>query len=467
MIISRSHPVPSPARLLLSALLVLTAALPLQAEISPPELEEAAEVARRAAAASLRGQQRVLFEALDIDAILERRIGDGVWAHLTERQREPLRAIVRHVFAAALSSARSVPGEIAWSAARERDRGASIFLGLRFADRFLKTRWALRHAGPGGWRIEDVTLCDPGVSLAARARASLGPHPVRPRDQRLEARQEAYPRLLGLGAIALIVVLSYRRLAPGRRVLLLLTAAAPAVLFLVDGFLAVRRTLAEPYIISENPPAAPWERWVRLARDAEREGDAGKAAPLWEHALGAGAAPAPVAYERGLSARDRADLGAAESEFKTALGAPEPAPGAFRELALLALSHGKSGEAKLLIDRYLDSTGPDPDALSLDAVVETNLGQPQKAVEAIRQARELVGGGTRAAQLEARIHARAADAGGAVAALREIEPTGRLDREALRCDPAYLPIANDPVWVAFLNAEAPSPAVGQTPGGGN
>lgn len=450
---SRDRPI---IRLLLAAAIVLTANRPLEAQLTPPDLEEAAEVARRAAGAALRGQHRALFEALDIDDILERRVGARVWARLTQRQRDPLRAVVRQTFAAALPSGRSGPGEIAWSSAREGPGGASVLLGIHLGDRWLKSQWSLHRAALGGWRIEDVTLSDPGVSLATQALRSLGSNPVRPRDRRRQARQEAYPRLAGLVAIALVVALAYRRLAPGKRILLLLTASAPAVLFLADGALTVRRALAEPYTVSEDLPSAPWERWLRLAREAERDGRLAQAGPLWQRAVAAGAAPQPVAYERGLAARERADSEAARRDFTAALEPPDPAPGALRELALLALSEGKSAEAKLLLERYVESTGPDPDALSIEAVVDANLGAPQKGLEAIRRARELVGGGTRGAELEARVHARVADAAGAVAALRQLEPATRLDRDALRADPAYLPIANDPVWVAFLN-EAPPP----------
>jgi len=429
----------------------------LPAQVSSAELEEAADVARRAATAALRGQPRILFEALDLDGLLEPLLGRDVWARLTERQRGSLRANGRRAFASALSPPRSAPGEIAWSAAREDGAGAAVFLGLRFADRFLKSRWVMRRAGNGGWRISDVILSDPGVSLGAQAVSSLGPQPVRRDDPRRQARQEAYPRLTGLAVIALVVLLFYRRLPPEKRVLLLLTASAPALLFLIDGALAVRRALAEPYAVSEGLSAPPWERWVRLARDAEREGDFDRAGPLWARALGAGASAGPIAYERGLAARDRGDAAVARQFFQDALEAPKPAPGAFKELALLALARGRSDEAKPLIDRYLESAGPDPDALSLRAIVELNLGRAPEALAAIGEARELVGGGARGAEIEARIRARAADAGGAVAALRQLEPSGGLDREALRADPAYLPIATDPAWIAFLN-EAPAAA---------
>ncbi len=65
-------------------------------------------------------------------------------------------------------------------------------------------------------------------------------------------------------------------------------------------------------------------------------------------------------------------------------------------------------------------------------------------------ARALVGEGWRKAELEARIYARSGNAARAVASLRQLEPDGKLDRAVLRAEPAYLPIATDPVWVAFL-----------------
>ena len=71
--------------------------------------------------------------------------------------------------------------------------------------------------------------------------------------------------------------------------------------------------------------------------------------------------------------------------------------------------------------------------------------------DVLPEARRLVGGGAQGAELEAKIRARAGDAAGAVAALRPLMRQGGLDREALRSDPAYLPIATDPAWVRFLN----------------
>ncbi len=446
---------------MLAASLALAAAA-LAAQTASPELEEAAEVAHRAASSAVKGQSRILFEALDIDGILERHLGPAVWRNLTDRQREPLRAVVRQTFLASLAPAEAAPGEIAWSSARPEADGVTVFLGIRFGDRSLKTRWAETHAPGGGWRIEDVVLSDPGISLARRAVEALGPRPVTPRDRSAQARREALPRLVGLAVIALVVLLLRLRLRlPRERAILYLTAVAPALLFGIDGFLAVRRVMAEPYVVADSFPPAPWERWVRLARETEREGRLAEADALWRRAAEAGAPQGPARYERGLAARERGDAAAAAREFHAALGAAPPAPGAARELAIDALSSGRNAEARDLLDSYTAATGPDPDALGLAAVAETNLGAPQKALDAIRQARELVGGGPRGAELEARVRARSADGAAAVAALREI-PAELLDREALRSDPAFLPIATDPSWVAFLN-EAPAAEPRPTP----
>lgn len=113
---------------------------------------------------------------------------------------------------------------------------------------------------------------------------------------------------------------------------------------------------------------------------------------------------------------------------------------------------GRFADAEPLLRRYLSMAGPDPDALSLLAVVLTNLGRSDDALRSIAEARELVTGeGWRGEELEAQVRARAGDAVGCVAALRQLESQGELDRFALRADPAYLPIATDPAWVAFLN----------------
>ena len=121
----------------------------------------------------------------------------------------------------------------------------------------------------------------------------------------------------------------------------------------------------------------------------------------------------------------------------------------------MALAEGRYADARARLANYLEATGPDPDTLASLAVIETNLGNSAAAVAALNSARALVGDSSRRAELEAQIYARAGDAVATVAALRPLEAQGRLDRYALRADPAFVRIATEPAWVAFLS-EAPS-----------
>ena len=96
----------------------------------------------------------------------------------------------------------------------------------------------------------------------------------------------------------------------------------------------------------------------------------------------------------------------------------------------------------------------------MEAVLLTNLGRSAESLRSLQQARALLGDAWRAAELEAQVRARAGDAAGAVAVLRSLDAQGLANRSDLRADPNYLPIATDPVWVAFIN-EGSAPA---TPG---
>jgi len=63
-------------------------------------------------------------------------------------------------------------------------------------------------------------------------------------------------------------------------------------------------------------------------------------------------------------------------------------------------------------------------------------------------------------RLQSQVYARAGNAARTVETLRTLESEGGLDRERLRSDPAYLPIATDPAWIAFLSE---TPAARRTP----
>jgi tetratricopeptide (TPR) repeat protein len=293
---------------------------------------------------------------------------------------------------------------------------------------------------------------DPGVSLARAAEESLGRRPVERRTRGEEVWTTLFPRAAALVAIGLVVVILSVRIRAAKRPLLYWTALAPAALLAVDGGLAVHRTLSEPYTVNRAPDAEGWRRFEQLAMTAEREGQADAARANWARAMSAGGPPGPIEYEIGLAARHHGDIDRAKAEFTRALGETEPAPGAARELASLEAAAGRFAAAEPLLERYVSLAGPDPESLSLLAVVQTNLGKSAEALETIRRARSLVAGeGWRGEELEAQVHARAGDAAGTVAALRPLESQGLLNRAALRSDPAYIAIATDPVWVAFLN----------------
>jgi tetratricopeptide (TPR) repeat protein len=310
-----------------------------------------------------------------------------------------------------------------------------------------------------GLAIEDVVLVDPGLSLAAEMGRALGPQPVRRRDAAGAARARAVPRLAGVAAIVAVVLVFARRLPPERRQLLWI-AAVPALLFLVDGALAVQRSLSEPFALSDGLPPQPWRQFEKLALAAQAQGLPETAREQWTKALAEGAPAGPVYYQMGLSARG-GDAAEAAADFDRALAAAPPAPGAARELASIALAAGRNADARALLHRYLDDAGPDVESLAALAVAETNLGDTTAALAAIASARSLVGEDWRKAELEARIQARAGNASATVAALRPLEAQGRLDRSVLRAEPANLPIATDPAWVAFLNEPARTTEAGK------
>jgi tetratricopeptide (TPR) repeat protein len=436
------------ARRLLIAGLALAGTLSLEARPGPLETEEASTAARRAAIAAIGGPKSLFLEALDADGLLEKQVGPAVWRDLTVRQRDLLRSAAGERFLATLAPPGPAGNGVAWSAAlpSASEGGPDALVGLRLGDQVLKTRWLLRRSADR-WRIRDVVLSDPGISLAQATAASFGTRPLTARRGRARVLAGLLPPLAALLVIAIVVALAAPRLPPTRRKILYLAAAGAALVFLVAGSVAAARGFAHPYDLV--PPAAgpPWREAEERAREAERAGRVEEARVGWERALRGGAPAGPVAYERGVAARQRGDVASARNLFESALAASPPSPGAGKELAALDASQGRLPEAERRIAAYLAAAGPDPEALTLAAVIATDLGKTAEAVASIGQARSLSADGSRGAELEAQIRARAGDAGGAVALLRPLA----LDRARLRADPAYLTIATDPAWVAFLN----------------
>jgi tetratricopeptide (TPR) repeat protein len=439
------------SRLLLLAPLILAGALSLEAQTTPLELEEASEAARRAAISAISGPPGSFLESLDVDGLLAGRLGAAAWRGLSESDRELLRSAVRERFRGMLAPPRPVPAQVAWSAVLPAPSGGvNVLLGLSLEGKSLKTRWLMQRSGPL-WRVGDVVLSDPGLSLAAETLSTLGSQPVRVRQRAAVARREILPLVSALPVILLIVALAAPRLPLPRRKYLYLAASAAAFVFLAGATVTLARLVRRPYALEMIPAGQPWRKSEELALKAEHEGRTAQARQLWERAIAAGEPPGPVASEMGLEAKRRGDIEAARAFFERALAESAPAPGAARELAALAAEQGRLPEAERQISGYLAVAGPDPESLSLEAVIKTDLGKTAEAVQAIAEARRLVGSGAQGAELEAKVRARAGDAAGAVAALRPLMKRGGLDREALRSDPAYLPIAIDPAWVNFLN----------------
>ncbi|HEY6065113.1 MAG TPA: tetratricopeptide repeat protein, partial [Thermoanaerobaculia bacterium] len=231
----------------------------------------------------------------------------------------------------------------------------------------------------------------------------------------------------------------------------------PAILFAVDGVLTVRRVLSEPWIVPEILRPAAWKEYEGRALAEEQRGRLDEARRNWEQAVAAGAPAGPSEYRLGLAFKTAGRVAEAREAFTRALSHSPPAPGAAKELGLIALSAGEAGEARDFLQRYLRMAGPDPDALTALAVAEANLGEKSASVTSVEDARLLLADRWNGLRLQSEVYARAGDAKKTVATLRALESDGPLDREALRSDPAYLPIATDPEWIAFL-AENPAPA---------
>jgi hypothetical protein len=439
------------AALLLSLLALAGRA---RAEVTAPELEQAAETARRAAASLAAGQPAPFFETVDVDGILARAsvIGVARWLELTEDQRNHLRSLLRERFLRELWPADAAErGGIAWMTARpEPGDTVAVWIGLDYpGNRQLKTTWRLARQR-SEWRVADVLLSDPGVSLAGTFLRSLTAEPLLPADRTRASREAAIPRLALLAVIVLVVLLFWKRTRKNRR-LLILTALAPVFIVALDGALAVRAAVRERWTLREGLPHEPWRVTTTSALEAIDAGDFAEARRRMAAAAALGADGAPLAYALGLAENAAGDAVSAVADFERALAQTPPAPGAARELAAIALSQAAADVARRRLDEYVAAAGPDPEALTLLAVAAIASGRSAEAVEAIEAARQIVGGGLRGAELEARIRARAGDAAGTVATLRPLDGAGLLDRALLRKDPAYLAIATAPEWEGFLN----------------
>jgi hypothetical protein len=438
---SPSHPVPPSPSLLLIVLLVLCTTPFLEAQEGP------VEAAKRLAIAVVAGPKSLFLEALDVDGLLEKQVGPEAWHDLTGRQRDLLRSAARERFLAALAPPSPAASGVAWSAALPpaSDGGQDALVGLRLGGQVLKTRWLLRRPADR-WRIRDVVLSDPGISLAQATAAGFGTRPLVARRGRTRVLAGLLPPLAALVVIAIVVALAAPRLPPPRRRILNLAAAGAALVFLVAGVAAAGRGFAHPYDLV--PPAAgpPWRASQERARAAERAGRAEEARAGWERALREGPPVGSVAYERGLAARQRGDAASARLSSRAlsprARRRPEPARRSPRSTPRRDACRMRSGRSP--VTSPLRARIPRPRRSRPSS--PRNLGKTAEAVASIGQARRLSADGSRGAELEAQIRARpATPEAPSLSCARSPGP------RALRADPAYLTIATDPAWMAFIN----------------
>src|SRR5512143_4085632 len=288
-------------------------------------LAQAEAEAQRLALSAVRGPREPFLTSLDTAALLRGKLGERAWRGLTSKQRTLLDKAVGDRFAAMLAPPAASAAGIAWAQALPSQRGLSeVVVGISIGEKTLKTRWRMKPEG-ARWRVEDVVLADPGISLAAAAIATLGPEPVRPKARFPAAASALLPWLGLLAVIGLAVLIAVPRVAPDRRRLLYGASIVPAVVLLAGATTAVFRLVAEPYSVRIPEAAEPWRQSQRRAVAAEREGESGRARELAERAAALGAPRGAMAYEMGLAARERGDVDAARRDFHEALEASAPA----------------------------------------------------------------------------------------------------------------------------------------------
>jgi tetratricopeptide (TPR) repeat protein len=443
----------------LAILLGLWLALPLGAEgplpLTAAELEEASAVAVHTADALARGRSFLLREALDELSLVGSAVGPPFLPGLTTRQNRQLSDRLLLEIAGPFTTTRSPKNPVHVLAAGGRNGQAVITLLLPSASGDLKTDWKLklRH---GEWRLEDIVLSDTARSIRQEAIESLGPPPIaRWRQRKAEAKRAAWPRAAGLAAVALIMAIFLRHLRGSQRWLVLSIAAVPAILFAVDGSLAVSRIWNEPVEVrlADSTPRNRILRRFQLAVST-REGDGARRAAA--EAIAIGAAPEPLHFVLARLAEDQGHLPEASHEYELSLAPPVPAPGGLAGLARIAFAQGNSREAVENWDRYFAQTAPDPISLVLKAAALGRNGDGPAAQACLENAIAIAPERPEAYDLSARIAAAIqGDEATAILRLREEEKLRRIDRLALAGDPTFSLIANKAAWKAFLVEKPP------------
>lgn len=418
------------------------------APLSAPDLEEAAQFARRAAESAVRGEPG-FGQVFDLAALQSAAVGPAVAARLTRIQRESLTRALISFMADTLRGHRPPTAQVISVGATGTDNSARVALLIPAEQGLLKTEWELRNQRQQ-WRVEDVRISDFGQSLLGEAVAAMGdPSIAVPRRQAQEARRAATPRIAGLLAVVAVTILFYRRLRGRQRVFLLAAAAGPFLLFALDGTLAVSRIVREPVELHLDTDS-PRSFFTSTLRHSVERGDLREAITLAARARAAGMEPQPTDYLIGHLAEKLRNAALARELYQRALAPPHPAPGAWAGLARLAMNDNQFAPALDNWEKYLSLVPPDPVSLALEAVCEGKLSNLPRAQQLAQQAIDLDPTQPGFYALSARLAAGSGDASGAVGYLRQEEKLAPLDRQELASDPAFAPIASNSVWQDFL-----------------
>ena len=417
------------------------------------DLEEASGVALHTADALARGRSVLLREAIDDVSIVGAAVGPAFLPDLTLRQNRQLSDRLLDEMTGPFPPTRNTKAFCRVLAATGRGGQADVSLLMPSASGEMKTDWMLRPRH-GQWRLEDIVLSDTGRSIRQEAIDALGPPPIaRWRRREAEAKDAAWPRAAGLIAVILVTAVFFRRLSSGQRTVLVAIAAVPAILFAVDGYLAVSRIWSEPVEI-RLADTTPRNRILHSFQTAVAARDSTAAIAAAEQAVSAGAAPQPLHLVLGRLAEDLGDLPGASREFETALAPPKPAPGAWAGLARIAFDQSDYARSVENWDRYLATTAPDPASLILKAAALARNDEAPAAQDCLDKAILIDPGRPEAYDLSSRIAARQGDEARAISRLREEEKLRQIDRAAIANDPTFSLLAQGKAWKAFL-AESP------------
>jgi tetratricopeptide (TPR) repeat protein len=433
-----------------AALFVAGGAARADAPLEAPRMEEATALARRAVMALARRDAAEPAGIFDEPSLVAAAVGEDLAPRLTARQRRAVLQRMVEWFGAPFAS-RAVPSRPAL-ALGTRPRGAEAVAALLVPvpSGYLKTEWRIGNPGPEG-RVEDVVLTDLGRSLREEAIRALGPPPVAiPRPRAAEARRAAGPRAVGLVAVIAAALVFSRRSNPRERRIVIVAAAAPALLFVADGYLAVSRIWQEPVELrlADGPP---WGYPLQQFQLAVVRGNRARARSAAGAAISLGAAPEPLHLVLGHLAENAGDAKEAESSYTRALAPPKPAPGGWAGLARLDTAAGRDTEALGKWARYFAAAPADPNSLFFEAVAYGHLHDWEGAQDALARAIALDSSSADLYGLSASLYGAAGDASNAIARLREEEKIRPVDRRNVAADGNFTPIADDPGWKAFLD----------------